>query len=333
MGNCIATAVVARWEGVFDDERMRGVCARTASPGSPDADRGGRRARAARRGRRPRMPRRGHEVIAFDHARARRHRRSRGGGRDGARRARTSSSTARRTTTSTAPRIIRSRRSNANAFGVRALARGGADARRRRSSTTAPISCSTARRRRPTPKTMRRIRGASTRCRSCSASGSRATRRAPTCCGSRVCSAARPARRPAKGSVAGILNALQAGQRAECLRGPHDLADLRRSTWRARRGSCWSRRRRAGLYHCVNTGIRHLARVRAGDWPGCSGIERAADAGAAGRHEPARRRVRSTARCRTRSCASLGIDMPTWQDALAAVSEHARLERFHGVAL
>jgi hypothetical protein len=23
MGNCIATAVVARWEGVFDDDRMR----------------------------------------------------------------------------------------------------------------------------------------------------------------------------------------------------------------------------------------------------------------------------------------------------------------------
>jgi Na+/H+-dicarboxylate symporter len=23
MGNCIATAVVARWEGVFDDEQMR----------------------------------------------------------------------------------------------------------------------------------------------------------------------------------------------------------------------------------------------------------------------------------------------------------------------
>jgi len=23
MGNCIATAVVARWEGVFDDERMK----------------------------------------------------------------------------------------------------------------------------------------------------------------------------------------------------------------------------------------------------------------------------------------------------------------------
>ena len=23
MGNCIATVVVARWEGVFDDERMR----------------------------------------------------------------------------------------------------------------------------------------------------------------------------------------------------------------------------------------------------------------------------------------------------------------------
>jgi len=23
MGNCIATAVVARWEGVFDDQQMR----------------------------------------------------------------------------------------------------------------------------------------------------------------------------------------------------------------------------------------------------------------------------------------------------------------------
>ena len=27
MGNCIATAVVARWEGVFDDERMRAFAA------------------------------------------------------------------------------------------------------------------------------------------------------------------------------------------------------------------------------------------------------------------------------------------------------------------
>ena len=27
MGNCIATAVVARWEGVFDDDRMRAFAA------------------------------------------------------------------------------------------------------------------------------------------------------------------------------------------------------------------------------------------------------------------------------------------------------------------
>jgi proton glutamate symport protein len=27
MGNCIATAVVARWEGVFDDEQMRAFAA------------------------------------------------------------------------------------------------------------------------------------------------------------------------------------------------------------------------------------------------------------------------------------------------------------------
>ena len=27
MGNCIATAVVARWEGVFDDEKMRAFAA------------------------------------------------------------------------------------------------------------------------------------------------------------------------------------------------------------------------------------------------------------------------------------------------------------------
>src|SRR4029450_6875646 len=31
MGNCIATAVVARWEGVFDDERMRAFDGTSAS--------------------------------------------------------------------------------------------------------------------------------------------------------------------------------------------------------------------------------------------------------------------------------------------------------------
>jgi proton glutamate symport protein len=27
MGNCISTAVVARWEGVFDDEKMKAFAA------------------------------------------------------------------------------------------------------------------------------------------------------------------------------------------------------------------------------------------------------------------------------------------------------------------
>jgi proton glutamate symport protein len=36
MGNCIATAVVARWEGVFDDSRMRAFAA-TYGTGSPAA--------------------------------------------------------------------------------------------------------------------------------------------------------------------------------------------------------------------------------------------------------------------------------------------------------
>ena len=31
MGNCIATAVVARWEGVFDDGRMREFAGKRAA--------------------------------------------------------------------------------------------------------------------------------------------------------------------------------------------------------------------------------------------------------------------------------------------------------------
>ena len=109
MGNCIATAVVARWEGVFDDEQMRRVRGGTTSQG--------RLMRIAVVGARGQLgaaivhecaP--AHEVVAFDARRARHHRRRGGRRGDGARRARTSSSTARRTTTSTPPRIIRSTR-------------------------------------------------------------------------------------------------------------------------------------------------------------------------------------------------------------------------------
>ena len=37
MGNCIATAVVARWEGVFDDAQDAGVCRGRRRPRPPDA--------------------------------------------------------------------------------------------------------------------------------------------------------------------------------------------------------------------------------------------------------------------------------------------------------
>ena len=131
MGNCIATAVVARWEGVFDDERMRAFADGDRSPRPPDADRGGRRARPARRRPRPRMLRR------------------RTRDRHASRAPTSTSPTTRRwprrwrgcSPTSIvngaalqrrrrAPRIIRSTALNVNAFAVRALARAARDARR-----------------------------------------------------------------------------------------------------------------------------------------------------------------------------------------------------------
>ena len=129
MGNCIATAVVARWEGVFDDERMRAFAA-AARPRPPDADRGGRRARPARRRGRPRV--RGGATrssrstaptldVTDDAAVAR------GDRARAARRDRQLRGLQRRRR---APRIIRSRRCNVNAFAVRALARAARDARR-----------------------------------------------------------------------------------------------------------------------------------------------------------------------------------------------------------
>ena len=109
MGNCIATAVVARWEGVFDDERMRAFAA---------AVRPGRLMRIAVVGARGQL---GAAVVHELPRRARRDRASTAPSstsptmravaaamaRAAARRR---SSTARRTTTWTPPRIIRSTR-------------------------------------------------------------------------------------------------------------------------------------------------------------------------------------------------------------------------------
>ena len=74
------------------------------------------------------------------------------------------------------------------------------------SSTTARSSSSTGPRRRPTARTTRPIRKASTRRRSCWGSGSR-SRRGPTCCASRACSAAWTGRAPADAGPGAALTA------------------------------------------------------------------------------------------------------------------------------
>ena len=280
MGNCIATAVVARWEGVFDDEQMRAFEA--ALPGRPDADRGRRRARPARRRDRarvrgrPRGRRRSTraDLDVTDDAAV--------DGGDGRVRARTSIVNCagvqrrRRRRGSSGRRAERQRVRRARARRARPSATA------RRSSTTAPTSCSTARRRRRTPRRIGRIRGACTPRRSCSASGLRPMRRARTCCASRACSAARPAGGPAKGSVAGILKTLLAGGDAAGVRGPHGVADLRHR--RGARDAAAARDGRAGralslrqlAAHCTwlefarelarQLGRRAAARRRCG-WP------------------------------------------------------------------
>ena len=260
MGNCIATAVVARWEGVFDDDR----CGfRRTRDQPPDADRRRRRARPARRRRRSRVRAAATTSIAFDRAAldvtddravavadgagaAGRHRQLRGVQRRGRRRG----SAGRRAERAT--RLPSAR--------WRAAARQSAP----RSSTTAPISCSTARRATPYAEDRsRRIRGASTPRRSCSASGSPPTRRARTCCASRACSAARRERPPAKGSVASILRALEAGNEAQGVRRPHRVADLRHRR-RARDAEPPRARRAAGPLSLRELRAMHVARVRAG---------------------------------------------------------------------
>ena len=134
MGNCIATAVVARWEGVFDDAQDASVLMRL-----PGRRRGG----AAREHVRRRLRARGHDVVALHAARRRRHRRRRASPPSSRRARPASSSTAPPTTTSTAPKTTRPTALAVNAFAVQSMARPPPRAAPR-SCTTAPTSCSTA---------------------------------------------------------------------------------------------------------------------------------------------------------------------------------------------
>ena len=245
MGNCIATAVVARWEGVFDDERMRAFARTASNPGPPDADCGGRRARAARRRGRPRMSRRHTRSSAFDARRARRQRRRGGGRGDGARAAR------RHRQRRGVQRRRRRRRSSGRGAERQRLRRpragagGAAHGATLVHYSTDFVFDGTARRRRtrktdrPNPQS---VYAAS------KLLGEWFARDAPRAYVLRVESlfGTAPGAGPAKGSVAGILQRAEGRRRREGVRRPDDLADLRARTRRARRGSCSRSRRRPG---------------------------------------------------------------------------------------
>ena len=262
MGNCIATAVVARWEGVFDDERMRAFAADAAAR-RPDADRGGRRARPARRRGRARV-RGAHEVVRVRPRGARRHRRR--GGAGGDRRA-------------SRPDVIVNcagynavdARRGSSGRGAAASTpspcgrwRGRRGAPARRSCTTAPTSCSTARPTRRTRKTDRAQSAQRLRARrSCSASGSRPTRRAAYVLRVESLFGARPAA-PRQGQRRRRSStALRPGGAPTVFedRTVSPTYVVRRRARDARR--CSSGGAPPGLYHCVNSGHVHLARVRA----------------------------------------------------------------------
>ena len=242
MGNCIATAVVARWEGVFDDEQMRAFAEPAARPGRPDArrrssaraDSSARRSSTSARpaARRGRVRRAGSSTSATMRRWPRR----------STARGRTRSSTAPRTTTSTGPRIIRSTRSNVNA-----LRSAPWRARRGARRHARPLQ-HRLRVRRHRVGAVHRDRSAEsaaayTRRRNCSANGSRSMRRARYVLRVESLFGADAGRaRPERGSVAGIMNALRPAGRRRC----STIARCRRPTSptpRARRGGCSTSRR------------------------------------------------------------------------------------------
>jgi dTDP-4-dehydrorhamnose reductase len=118
---------------------------------------------------------------------------------------------------------------------------------------------------------------------------------------------------PVKGSVAAILGALQSGATAKAIEDrtvtPTYVLDAARATRRI-----VERRPPAGIYHCVNSGH-------------CTWLELAREAarllGVEPRIEPVRQADMRLRAARPQYCAlsneklrSIGIDMPTWRDAL-----------------
>ena len=316
MGNCIAT-VGRRALGRRVRRRRRCGRSRRRAARPPDADRGRRRARAARRRDRPRMPRRATTSSRFDRADARHHRRRGGGRGDGARRARTSSSTAPAYNDVDGAEDHPVDALDVNAFAVRALARAARAHRRDARALQHRLrlrrhGVGAVHRRRIAPNP-RSVYAAS------KLLGEWFALDAPRAYVLRVESLFGRARRAdraegqrRRASCKALLAGAIAAQSSRIARSRRPTSiDAARAT-----RQLLERPRRPGLYHCVNSGLVHVARVRAG-------------AGAA-----ARRRAAPHARCAWRTCRfarprplycalsnaklrDAGIDMPTWQDALA----------------
>ena len=290
MGNCIATAVVARWEGVFDDEQMRAFCGatgglmRVAVVGA-----------AGQLGPRSSTSARGGDTRSSPSTRAEldvtRRRAVRRGGR-GARPDVIVNGAAYTDVDGAEDHPVDAL--EVNAFARARAGRGGRGARAPRSCTTAPTSCSTASRRPYTEET-RRIREASTP--RSKLLGEWFARDAPRAYVLRVESlfGARRVRGPAEGQRGRIVDASCAGERSGCSR----IGRFRRPTSstspRPTRGG-----RAAPRPACITASTPGLHLGGAGAGVGRQlGVEPRLGAAMAGCG--CGRRARGTARCRTRS--------------------------------
>jgi dTDP-4-dehydrorhamnose reductase len=134
--------------------------------------------------------------------------------------------------------------------------------------------------------------------------------------------------RPAKGSIAGILNTLVAGGEPKVFEdrtiSPTYVVDAARAT-----RQLIERQAPPGLYHCVNTGECTWLEF---------GRELARQLGVQARLIPVRMADMTLRAARPRYCAlsneklrSFGVSMPTWQDALARYLQTVRDDLAHKV--
>ena len=182
------------------------------------------------------------------------------------------------------------------------------------SSIAAPTSCSTALATGRTSKTIRRIRAASTRHRSCSASGLRRTRRAGYVLRVESLFGRAPDGPPAKGSVEAIVSALRAGRRAARLSGSNGIADLRAARGARRCAICSERDVAAWPVSLRQLRALHLAGVCARSRGHAR--RRAADRGVSVADVSLRARRPKYCALSNAKLVATGIDMPAWRDAL-----------------